>query len=157
MYLNRKQSAFTLIELLVVIAIIGTLASISIVSLNSARMRTRDAKRVADVRNIGVALEMYFGDMGRYPYTSEWASWTNIMSTSTLSGSIVTTTYMRIPEVPTPKDGNCTIAQNLYSYTGNADGSSYALSFCLGNVVGSYLEGVKCLTPNGVMNSACAP
>ena len=60
---------FTLIELLVVIAIIGVLASILLVSVNSARSRGRDTKRVGDVRNLTLALEMYYDAIGQYPDT----------------------------------------------------------------------------------------
>lgn len=63
----QKQKAFTLIELLVVIAIIGLLASIVLVALNSARLKARDAKRLADMRQIQSALELYFNDNNSYP------------------------------------------------------------------------------------------
>jgi len=63
-----KNNGFTLIELLVVIAIIGLLASIVLVSLNSARSKARDARRLADARQIRAALEMYYDKYGGYPY-----------------------------------------------------------------------------------------
>lgn len=63
----RQEKGFTLIELLVVIAIIGILSSIVIVSLSSARAKGRDAKRVADIKAIQLALALYYTDNGMYP------------------------------------------------------------------------------------------
>ena len=64
-----RGKGFTLIELLVVIAIIGVLASIVLASLNSARRKSRDARRIADVKQIQLALELYFDAKREYPDT----------------------------------------------------------------------------------------
>jgi len=65
-----SRHAFTLVELLVVIAIIGLLSTIAVVSLNSSKVNARNTKRKADLTQISKALEMYYGDWGGYPNTS---------------------------------------------------------------------------------------
>ena len=64
---NKQKPAFTLIELLVVIAIIGLLSTISIVALNQARSKARDARRVADMHQLVTAINMYLNQYGEYP------------------------------------------------------------------------------------------
>jgi prepilin-type N-terminal cleavage/methylation domain-containing protein len=64
---RSNTRGFTLIELLVVIAIIGILSSIVMVSLVSARQKSRDAKRIADIKNIQLSLEQYYNDNLNYP------------------------------------------------------------------------------------------
>lgn len=72
-YTKHKSAGFTLIELLVVIAIIGLLASIVLVSLNSARAKARDVRRMSDLKQLQLALEMYFDSSSAYSLTS--GSW----------------------------------------------------------------------------------
>ena len=67
---TRKSSrGFTLIELLVVIAIIGLLSSVVLASLNGARVKSRDARRLADLKQLQIALELYYSSQtnGAYP------------------------------------------------------------------------------------------
>lgn len=63
----KRRSGFTLIELLVVIAIIGLLSSVVLAALSSARKKARDAKRMADIKSIQLALEFYRDRFGVYP------------------------------------------------------------------------------------------
>ena len=64
-----SNRGFTLIELLVVIAIIGVLASTVLASLNTARAKARDARRLTDVRQLVLAMQLYFDDNHSFPPT----------------------------------------------------------------------------------------
>ncbi len=72
--MHKKNKGFTLIELLVVIAILGLLATIVAVSLTSARSRARDSRRVSDIRQIELALELYYAANEQYPVMEASAS-----------------------------------------------------------------------------------
>ncbi len=66
-FFGRKQKGFTLVELLVVISIIGILATMVLTSLNTARIKARDVRRVSDLRQISLALAMYYDSNNAYP------------------------------------------------------------------------------------------
>ena len=65
--MKQTSRGFTLIELLVVIAIIGILSSVVLASLNSARQKSRDSRRIADVRQLQTAFELYYDSNQSYP------------------------------------------------------------------------------------------
>jgi len=78
----KNKKGFTLIELLVVIAIIGLLSTLAVVSLNGARVKARDARRVSDISAIRTALEMYNGDKGTLWTQAATPTWATIGTTN---------------------------------------------------------------------------
>jgi prepilin-type N-terminal cleavage/methylation domain-containing protein len=60
--MKKFTRGFTLIELLVVIAIIGILASIVLVSLNSARNKGRDAAVQGELSSLRSQAEIFFSN-----------------------------------------------------------------------------------------------
>jgi prepilin-type N-terminal cleavage/methylation domain-containing protein len=63
----KKSKGFTLIEILVVIAIIGLISTIVFVALNNARIKGRDAKRIAEMHQLEIAMKGYYALNGHYP------------------------------------------------------------------------------------------
>ncbi len=68
------QKGFTLIELLVVISIIGVLASIVLVSLDDARIKTRDIRRKTDLHALELAVQLYYDSTGAFPINATTGS-----------------------------------------------------------------------------------
>jgi type II secretion system protein G len=134
---QRLQVGFTLIELLVVIVIIGIIATIVMISINSTRIKARDAKRVADIKQMQAALELYFADNLSYP-----TSWT--VGQALVSGG--KTLMTAFPTNPRPRnDGDCNDTD--YGYLGAT--SQYAINFCLGGNAGNLDAGDHYLVQSG--------
>ena len=132
----KKQRGFTLIELLVVIAIIGLLSTLAVVALNNARLKSRDARRVSDVKNIQTALELYYNDANAYPES---------LGDSIASGGV---TYMAaVPSNPTPvSDGTCA-ADSSYTYAPEENNTTYTLEYCIGGPTGGLEPGIHTAYP----------
>lgn len=64
--MNKNRPGFTLIELLVVIAIIGTLSAVVLSALGQARAKANDSRRVQDLRQIQVAMQLWYEDHGDF-------------------------------------------------------------------------------------------
>ena len=74
-------------------------------TMGSAQEKSKDAKRLADIRQMASALELYYNDKGRYPESKD--------------GKPVGLDPMYIgiiPTAPIPPDGNCTDYYNQYWY-----------------------------------------
>jgi prepilin-type N-terminal cleavage/methylation domain-containing protein len=72
-YKKRNQGrGFTLIELLVVISIVGLLSTLALTAVKNAQMKSRDARRKADMKQIQTALNLYYDTYGTFPTTSSY-------------------------------------------------------------------------------------
>lgn len=134
-FFYKKSKGFTLIELLVVIAIIGILATIVLVSLNTARQKARDTRRLGDLRQIALALELYYDDATPNSYPAAGgtgscadAEWTSLSTALTGGG------YMSA--VPDDPVGNTTY---FYGYGTKSDNLDYILKAKLENEKNSAL------------------
>ncbi len=137
---KRQARGFTLIELLVVISIIGVLAAVVLVSLNSARGKSRDAKRVANVRQIMTGLELFYNDNGRYPTVSAG-------NTPTPGdGAPAFSTYLSLYP-PQPIGGAC--VNTVHTYT-RPTVDTYTIAFCLEGVTGGLAAGAHVATQAGL-------
>lgn len=126
----KNKKGFTLVELLVVIAIIGLLSSVAVVALSGSRVKARDTKRAADLRQIMTALELYQSDVGHYPITATYscfdcASYINTAILTPASTNITTALapYMIKPPIDPLGTGNSDQGYLFYS----TDGVSYKL------------------------------
>lgn len=145
--MNRLSRGFTLIELLVVIAIIGILSSVVLASLNSARLKGRDARRISDIKQLQLALELYYDANQSYPavaYTSGNAS-TSLSALT--SGNFISS----IPNDPT--NGGTYV----YSYaSADASGAACTVAPCASYIVKAVIEGANAVPAGDVDASAGA-
>src|SRR5205823_5138776 len=123
---------------LVVIAIIGILASVVLANLNSARTRARDTKRVADIKQLQLALSLFYDANSFYPTT---------LCTGTQDSCLAPTYISVMPSDPNFSGTDlCTAGSQAgcYLYSGNGIGatcSSYHLGATLEDTNNQALSG----------------
>lgn len=66
----RNKKGFTLVEIFVVIAVIALISTAVIASLSHAREQSRNARRIQDVEQLQVALQLYYNRFGHFPDSS---------------------------------------------------------------------------------------
>jgi prepilin-type N-terminal cleavage/methylation domain-containing protein len=123
---HSYKKGFTLIELLVVIAIIGILASIVLASLDSSRKKGRDARRLSDIKQIQLALELYYDQNNSFP--------PNVSSSNTFDPAVLTGPgYISVVPVD-PTTGTA------YKYTAYASTAAGQSAVCTNYHLGTGLE-----------------
>ncbi len=128
--MKKNKKGFSLIELLVVIAIIGILSSVVMVSLNSARAKGRDAKRITDVKQISLALALYYDACGRvYPNPADGTSATSLDGAENNSGTpgVDCAANFNAFLNPVPQNPSGGGISGAYTYVTNAGFTDYVL------------------------------
>lgn len=109
-------------------------------TLNDSRAKARDMKRLANIKTIQSALEIYNDDNGQYPETLE----------DLRDGKAV---YLSvIPKNPIEQDGECP-SNYQYSYKMKDNGADYEVYFCLGNERDGVSGGMNIAAPHGIFSS----
>lgn len=100
LFTKKSFRGFTLIELLVVIAIIGLLSTIIATPIQNARKKAKDAKKIAELKALTLALDQYAeANNNQYP----------------TSLTALAPRYM--PVLPTFVTGTSTDSRNAFVYT----------------------------------------
>ena len=154
--IKDKKSAFTLVELLVIIIVIGVLSTFVVIAIGSSQVKARDSRRVSDLRQIQIGLEMFFAEEGHYPIQNPGdPSLDEFKLGQPLVGPVSGKTFMNVvPHNPTPfSDGACR-ASTDYVYSGTT-GTTYDITYCIGFNTGDLKAG-PCVAVPGNM-SDCTP
>ncbi|HNX10724.1 MAG TPA: FISUMP domain-containing protein [bacterium] len=140
-----KRPAFTLIEIMVSILIIGLITTVAAVSVGQVRAKSRDTKRITDIKSLQSALEAYYRDENQYPAA--------LVAGSPLVGSTSSTTYLAaVPTPPEILDGSCTSSDYIYQTSEN---NGYGIEFCLGQPANDAISGLNCARPKGIVSGPC--
>lgn len=153
----KQNRGFTLIELLVVIAIIGLLANMAVMSLQNARQKSRNTRRVADIGNIQKALELYFSTMRTYPPTPGTAlGGSNTLTLSSANG-FAATAGGDVFMTKVPADPGIDSGGYAYTYIFNTS-STYTITFGITEKTGRLTcatYGPTCCTATESTGIAC--
>jgi prepilin-type N-terminal cleavage/methylation domain-containing protein len=145
--MKKNIFGFTLVELLIVIAIVGILAVTSIIILNQARIKSRDAKRVSDIQVIRAGLEQHWLEKASYPTTaSQVQLGTGGYSVLTANGFEASPTgLVYLAKVPVdPKSAT------YYLYQCTSGSTGYTIQFTTEGVTAYGAAGIYYAHSNGV-------
>lgn len=106
--------------------------------VRGSKINSKDTKRVADMRQMAIALELYFNDYNSYPEAQN-------------GHPIGISPYYiaSLPTAPVPPDGECDEFLNTYWYK-RPTANTYTYAFCLGSDIGGLGAGRNVVSESGI-------
>lgn len=162
---TKAKKGFTLIELLVVISIIGLLSTLAVVALNNARVRSRDASRLANIHQLQTAMNLYFDANNTFAFTATCGravtgAGSVIHNTcagagTTGLGDFMAPGVLRDPRtttasVSTPCAASCATGCQAAWTTAIPSATGFEVTFCLEGDTQGLVAGVHTLNQAGV-------
>ena len=134
--MRGTKNGFTILELLVVVGIIALASALVMAGLSSAREKSRDARRISDMKQLQNALGLYQISNRTFPISPTPGTPIALTGSDAVSLELQSDEYISI----IPKDPQDPSQQ--YTYDSSANGSTYTLGFCLEtNNIPGYVEG----------------
>ena len=118
---SMQKGAITLLELLMVTSMTTVMVGGITISAQDILVEAVDTQRVANIRQLTVALELYYSDNESYPKTAEFGSMITELATQGYIGSL-------------PKD------PEVYTYSPTKKGQGYILKTTIENPESSFLD-----------------
>ncbi len=161
--MKKNLKGFTLIELLVVIAIIGLLSTLAVVSLNSAREKARDAKRLSDIKQISTVIEMAAANTasGGYDVLPDLCDAIGDLTTLCAddiggAGNSADIVNIKDPSTPAAACVAASVATCGYAFGTVEDAADYSICFYTENIISATgAQGLHNVGPGGMITSGC--
>lgn len=143
--MTLNHNGLTLLEIIVAIAIVGLLAALWGIADHTAKLKSRDAERLVDLRHIQEALKLFYDDQTVYPVGSDVRLGDGAYSCLAANGFTSATSSecvnAYLPTIPRDPLGG------YYMYS--AVSSTYQVTAKLEGVVSGY-SGIIHISPGGI-------
>ena len=135
-YVLRDQKGFARLKaiFLATIILLGLLTVW--LAFSSAQVSANNQRRLADLQQIQIALNIFFKANGFYPYGQ-----------GSPNGFEQYLNHWPMPPSPT---GGCPETSNAYYYSPQSSGDDYSVTFCLGAKTQGFAAGTHTLTSKGI-------
>ena len=120
------KKGFTIIEMLIVVTIIAVLSGLILRGMGGALPKSRDARRLGDLKNVQNMLEMYYNASNPNTYPNVTTGWTDLESKL----QSVLGTKIKLPQDPSG-------GTNTYHYCPNGVDANGTVT---GYILGAQLE-----------------